>query len=71
VLIIDESQSVDNTPKSQRAIRTINPLFFIDHVAIYRSYDDDGSPVKGKIAHWFEDAYAASTSRMHQPFTKC
>lgn len=33
-------------------------LFFIDHVKSYRSYDDEGDPQKGKIAQWFEEAYA-------------
>lgn len=32
-------------------------LFFIDKVANYRTYDDNGNPVKGKIAQWFEEAY--------------
>lgn len=32
-------------------------LFFIDKVANYRSYDEDGNPVKGKYALWFEEAY--------------
>ena len=29
-------------------------LFFIDRVANYRSYDEQGNSVKGKIALWFE-----------------
>ncbi|MDO9534009.1 MAG: DEAD/DEAH box helicase family protein [Bacillota bacterium] len=32
-------------------------LFFIDKVSNYRWYDDDGSPQKGKLALWFEDAF--------------
>lgn len=32
-------------------------LFFIDKVAHYRWYDEEGNPRKGKIAGWFEDAY--------------
>jgi type III restriction enzyme len=32
-------------------------LFFIDRVANYRSYDDNGQPVKGKFALWFEELY--------------
>ncbi len=32
-------------------------LFFIDRVANYRSYDEDGNPVQGKIALWFEEEY--------------
>ncbi|MDQ6954700.1 MAG: DEAD/DEAH box helicase family protein, partial [Mariprofundaceae bacterium] len=34
-------------------------LFFIDKVANYRSYDDDGNPQKGKYAQMFEEEYAA------------
>lgn len=32
-------------------------LFFIDRVANYRSYDEQGNPVKGKIARWFEEYF--------------
>jgi type III restriction enzyme len=32
-------------------------LFFIDRVANYRSYDEEGNPQKGKYARWFEEAY--------------
>lgn len=32
-------------------------LFFIDRVANYRSYDENGNSVKGKFAQWFEEAY--------------
>lgn len=32
-------------------------LFFIDRVANYRWYDEDGNPRKGKLAEWFEEAY--------------
>lgn len=32
-------------------------LFFIDRVANYRSYNEQGRPVKGKIALWFEDYF--------------
>ncbi len=32
-------------------------LFFIDKVANYRSYDEDGNPVPGKFALWFEEAF--------------
>ena len=32
-------------------------LFFIDHVANYRLYDDDGNKVKGKYAEMFEEEY--------------
>ncbi len=32
-------------------------LFFIDKVANYRYYDDQGVPQQGKLAQWFEEAY--------------
>jgi type III restriction enzyme len=32
-------------------------LFFIDAVAHYRSYDDEGNPIKGKYATMFEEEY--------------
>ena len=32
-------------------------LFFIDKVANYRDYDEDGNPVKGEYAHIFEEEY--------------
>ena len=32
-------------------------LFFIDKVANYRSYDDEGNVIKGKFADWFEQEY--------------
>lgn len=33
-------------------------LFFIDKVANYRAYDEDGNPTAGKFALWFEEAFA-------------
>jgi len=32
-------------------------LFFIDKVANYRSYDDNGNTLKGKFSEWFEEEY--------------
>ncbi len=32
-------------------------LFFIDRVANYRSYDDQGNEQKGKFAKWFEEEF--------------
>jgi len=34
-------------------------LFFIDRVANYRAYDEEGNPTKGKYALWFEEEYKA------------
>jgi type III restriction enzyme len=38
-------------------------LFFIDKVANYRSYDEEGNPVPGKFALWFEEAFNKFASR--------
>ncbi len=32
-------------------------LFFIDRVANFRSYDEDGNKINGKYARWFDEAY--------------
>mgnify|MGYP001585928903 CR=1 FL=1 len=32
-------------------------VFFIDRVANYRSYGEDGTTAKGKFAEWFEEVY--------------
>ena len=37
IVIIDEPQSVDNTEKSRRAIRNLNPLFTLRYSATHRS----------------------------------
>lgn len=38
-------------------------LFFIDRVANYREYDEQGNPQPGKIARWFEEIYASLRAR--------
>ena len=38
-------------------------LFFIDRVANYRIYNDDGTTTLGKIGQWFEDAYKKLTAK--------
>ena len=50
--------------------RTLRPqgvkvlsLLFIDRVANYRAFDDDGNPTLGPIAQWFEDAYRDLASK--------
>ncbi|GMO51720.1 MAG: hypothetical protein Ta2C_01680 [Candidatus Endomicrobiellum trichonymphae] len=37
-------------------------LFFIDRVANYRSYDENGNIIKGKILKWFEYIYNQTVS---------
>ncbi|MGN6603644.1 MAG: DEAD/DEAH box helicase family protein [Ginsengibacter sp.] len=38
-------------------------LFFIDRVKNYREYDENGNPIKGKFAQWFEEAYQHEISK--------
>lgn len=38
-------------------------LFFIDRVANYRAYDEQGNEVKGKFAVWFEEIYSELIKR--------
>lgn len=40
----------------RRGIKVLS-LFFIDKVAHYRDYDQDGNPIKGKYAVMFEEEY--------------
>ena len=47
------------TPKKIKVLS----LFFIDRVANYRSYDDDGNSVKGKYAEMFEEEYARAIKK--------
>lgn len=37
VLVIDEPQSVDNTPKAKRAIKSLNPLFALRYSATHKN----------------------------------
>lgn len=45
-----------------RGIKVLS-LFFIDRVANYRSYDNDGNEVKGKYAQWFEEEFQIISKR--------
>lgn len=45
-----------------RGIKVLS-LFFIDRVANYRWYDEDGNPQKGKYALMFEEEYARAIVR--------
>jgi type III restriction enzyme len=40
----------------QEGIKVLS-LFFIDKVANYRYYDENGKAQKGKYAQWFEEEY--------------
>jgi type III restriction enzyme, res subunit len=52
-----------------RGIKVLS-LFFIDKVANYRAYDDDGNPIQGKFAQIFEEEYkkAAKLPRFNTLF---
>lgn len=45
-----------NLQKQGISIKVLS-LFFIDKVANYRYYDDQGNRQNGKLAQWFEEAY--------------
>ncbi len=40
----------------EKGIKVLS-LFFIDRVANYRQYDENGQPRPGKLAQWFEEIY--------------
>lgn len=54
-------ETVEQHLKKERAMRDkgikVLSLFFIDKVANYRIYNDDGTTTLGKIGQWFEEAY--------------
>jgi len=54
-------ETVEQHLKKERALRgkgiKVLSLFFIDKVANYRVYNDDGATELGKIGKWFEEAY--------------
>jgi len=39
-------------------------LFFVDKVASYLTYDDDGSARKGKFAQWFDELFVEERSKV-------
>lgn len=49
-------------PDSYESIKVLS-LFFIDKVSNYRYYDDEGNPVKGKFAIWFEEIFEKYASK--------
>ncbi len=54
--------TVENHFKKEKDLRSkgikVLSIFFIDRVANYRSYDDQGNATKGKYAVWFEESFA-------------
>lgn len=51
----------------KRGIKCLS-LFFIDEVAKYKSYDEDGNEVKGKLQEIFEDEYSTLINNEFQVF---
>lgn len=60
-------QTVEEHFKKEKRLKDkgikVLSLFFIDKVANYRQYDDEGNPQKGKIAVWFEEAFNEVASK--------
>lgn len=51
----------------ERGIKTLS-LFFIDEVAKYRQYDDDGNELLGEYGQMFEEEYAEVLSEQRELF---
>jgi type III restriction enzyme len=53
--------TVENHFRKEKELRSIGikvlSIFFIDRVANYSTYDEQGNPVKGKFAIWFEESF--------------
>jgi type III restriction enzyme len=60
-------EAVEQHLKKERALKgkgiKVLSLFFIDRVANYRIYNEDGTTSLGKIGQWFEEAYRELTAK--------
>jgi type III restriction enzyme len=60
-------ETVEQHLKKERALKgkgiKVLSLFFIDRVANYRIYNEDGTTSLGKIGQWFEEAYQQLTAK--------
>jgi type III restriction enzyme len=60
-------ETVEQHLKKERALKgkgiKVLSLFFIDRVANYRVYNEDGTISLGKIGRWFEEAYKELTAK--------
>ena len=60
-------ETVEQHLKKERALKgkgiKVLSLFFIDRVANYRVYNDDGTTALGKVGQWFEEAYRDLTAK--------
>lgn len=56
--------------KAGHSVKVLS-LFFIDKVANYRYYDENGERQNGKLARWFEEAYqAVAASTLYKDLPK-
>ncbi|WP_244553400.1 DEAD/DEAH box helicase family protein [Nitrobacter vulgaris] len=60
-------ETVEQHLKKERALKgkgiKVLSLFFVDSVANYRIYNEDGTTSLGKIGQWFEEAYKEFTAK--------
>ncbi len=60
-------ETVEQHLKKEHALKGMDikvlSLFFIDKVANYRMYNEDGTTSLGKIGQWFEETYREFTAR--------
>ena len=60
-------EAVEQHLKKERSLKgkgiKVLSLFFIDKVANYRVYNEDGSTGLGKIGQWFEEAFAELSAK--------
>ncbi|HPT83844.1 MAG TPA: DEAD/DEAH box helicase family protein [Limnochordia bacterium] len=61
IMKVQIRQTIEEHLKKEKLFRDrgikVLSLFFVDKVANYRWYDEEGNPHKGKIAQWFEEIY--------------
>ncbi len=61
IMKVQIRQTVEEHLKKERRFKgtgiKVLSLFFVDKVANYRWYDEEGNPHKGKIAKWFEESF--------------
>lgn len=67
VMKVQVRKTVENHLHKERVLKgrgiKVLSLFFIDRVANYRIYKEDGSIGLGKIGQWFEEAYAELSAK--------